>query len=235
MKRNFIIGLGVVLSLSGAVRADQMTLTHTFILPNIAQPELIAVPKFDVAGQSLVMVVVRLSATLDAFLCGENRAAVPATMMGSIKDGVSLAPTPPLPGIMPVESVAMAMQPDTQPVLAYNPAGSYCVQAPPPPPGDMLDEARWSIPAGTVVTNETVITTPQDLLYFMGAGTVNFTATPISELMFSSSNGNASATAYAKADANITVIYRFVPEPASLGLLLVGGLLVVRRRSRRSA
>ncbi len=84
-----------------------------------------------------------------------------------------------------------------------------------------------------------VYSSPAELLPFVGTGTVAVVASGSAVSSFTSSSGNGLGRATTFASGVATITYRFtpIPEPASVVLMGVGGVvlvgLVARRRMRR--
>jgi len=228
MIRKLITGLVFSLALGGsALRADQFQFNQQQTIPVAFTDwsQLLTFQKFDPNLGTLTMVVVRLSASLEANLCAENRSSGPVTIMGQVNDQVSLTPNPPLPGVVPIVSGATSLEPGSQNVGPYNSAIGC-----PMPDGD---QAFWTIPVGTTVMNDFSSNAPAILAQFTGPGNVSFTAASSSSFMVQSSNGNAAVLVTAAAGATVTVIYKYIPEPTALGLLAMGALALLRRGRRR--
>lgn len=184
---------------------------------------IIPIAKFDPALGQLTMVTVRLNASLDASLIAENRSNAPAMITGNVTESVSL--TPP---VGPVLMGSHATTPVTpQSVAAYD-GIPFTNELPNGPFGP--DTFRWTIVNG-VVDQSNVYTMPADLALFTGAGmTLNYTLAGDSSFMLSSNTGNIAALATATVGGQIIVTYEYIPEPASIGLLAMGALMIVRRR-----
>ncbi|MCC7409271.1 MAG: choice-of-anchor E domain-containing protein [Phycisphaeraceae bacterium] len=75
-----------------------------------------------------------------------------------------------------------------------------------------------------------VLTNPGDLAPFIGLGTTDYyVAAALASSSISGPNGLVAMTS-SYAGASLTVEYTYIPEPATLGLLALGGLALIRRR-----
>ncbi len=170
---------------------------------------LLTIPKFDPINGNLCMVVVRLSASLEAQLHATNTAGVPATLTATMNVNANItAPAPmanfsatPISGMQSINVPAM---------------GS-------------TDFLAGPLPSSLTQTFSTV----GDLNQFVGPGTLFFGASANGNFSFTTNTGNADLTGSTRASAKIEVTY-FVPEPGSFSLLGIGLVaLVARRRSRQ--
>jgi len=184
---------------------------------------IVPIAKFNPGpGQILTMVTVRLNASLDASLIAENRSNQPAMITGSVTQSVSL--TPP---VGPVLTGSHSTTPVTpQSVAAYD-GIPFTTELPNGPFG--ADTFQWTIVNG-VVDESNIYVLPADLALFTGAGTLNYTLVGDSSYMLSSNTGNIAAQASAFVGGQIIVTYEYIPEPASMALLGMGALMIVRRR-----
>lgn len=75
-----------------------------------------------------------------------------------------------------------------------------------------------------------ILTAPGDLAPFIGLGTTDYyVAAAVASSSISAPNGMVAMTS-SYAGASLTVEYTYIPEPATLGLLALGGLALIRRR-----
>ncbi len=81
-------------------------------------------------------------------------------------------------------------------------------------------------------SSDTVYFSPAVLLEFTGAGTYSLNASTFTETLLANTGGNTAAGQVTDAQLTGTVIYNYTPEPATLALLVLGGLGVLRRRRR---
>lgn len=72
--------------------------------------------------------------------------------------------------------------------------------------------------------------TGADLDRFIGTGNLDYNVNGTASITHGYSGGNLSVMFSTLGSANVTVTYEYVPEPATIGLLMLGGLLFVFRR-----
>lgn len=185
---------------------------------------IIPIAQFDPALGQLLMVTVRLNATLDASLIAENRSNVPALITGSVTNSIAL--TPP---VGPVLSGSASTTPVGAQLVGPYDGTPFTNELPNGPFGP--DTFRWTIVNGSVDQSNNYVL-PGDLALFTGLGTLNYNVVGDSTFSLSSNTGNLAALASATAGGEIIVTYEYIPEPATLGLLGMGGLALIRRRRR---
>lgn len=183
---------------------------------------IIPIAKFDPALGQLLMVTVRLNATLDASLIAENRSGAPATITGSVTNNIAL--TPP---IGPVLNGSASTTPVGAQLVGPYDGIPFTNELPNGPFG--ADTFRWTIVNGNV-DQANNYNLPADLAFFTGAGTLDYNVVGDSTFSLSSNTGNLAALATATAGGTITVTYDYIPEPATMGLLGMGALALIRRR-----
>ncbi len=222
MKNRLIVATIAVLGC--AINAQ--ALTQVIVAPIPTTPtdfnSIIPIAKFDPALGQLLMVTVRLNATLDASLIAENRSNSPAMITGSVNNSITL--TPPLGANLGGSATTTPV--GAQLVGPYD-GTPFTNELPNGPFG--ADTFRWTIVNGNVDQSNNYVL-PADLAFFTGVGTLNYNVAGDSTFSLSSNTGNLAALASATAGGSITVTYEYVPEPATLGLLGMGALVLIRRR-----
>lgn len=169
---------------------------------------LITIPKYDGSSGTLCMVVVRLSASLNAQVQATNTSASPASLTATMTVNANIsAPSP-------ITSFAATPLSSMQTMMVGS-GGSATFTAGP------INSA----------TNQT-FTLPADLASFNGGGLLMFSAAGNGSFTLTSSSGNTNVSGTNTASAQIEVTY-WVPEPGSLSLLALGSLAILHRRRRR--
>ena len=185
---------------------------------------VIPIAQFDPNLGQLLMVTVRLNATLNASLIAENRSAQPAQITGSVTEAVTL--TPP---VGPILTDSASTSPVGAQLVGPYDGTPFTNELPNGPFG--ADTFRWAItPADGTVDEDNQYVLPADLAVFTGNGSLNYNVVGDSSTMLSSNTGNLAALATATIGGTITVTYEYIPEPATLGMLGIGALFLVRRR-----
>jgi len=154
------------------------------------------------------MVVVRLSASLEAQVQATNTGASQATLTATMNVNANI--TAPSPITSFTATPIASMQTLTVPV-----GGATTFQAGPFPSSQ----------------NQS-FTMPADLAAFNGPGALIFSLAATGSFTFTTSTGNADVTGMTTAGAGIEVTY-WVPEPGSLSLLALGSIAILHRRRRR--
>ncbi len=186
-----------------------MQMTQVEMTPTNWINPLLTIPKFDPINGNLCMVVVRLSASLEAALHATNTAAVPASLTATMNVNANItAPAP---------------------IANFSATPIASMQTINVPAAGMTDFLAGPVPSFI----EQTFTTPGDLNQFVGPGTLIFGASANGNFSFTTNTGNADLTGSTRASAKIIVTY-YVPEPGTISLLGLGAVaLVARRRTRR--
>lgn len=233
MQRRILTATLAVFVCAQSARAAELSFTATPDVPSTTTnwSQLVVVPRFDPALGTLTAVAIRLNATLNAELIAENRSTSPggATLTGGIVETVKIQAAG-IPGFIDVVASASTFPVGPQSVATYDgtPFQSEL-------PGGIFgpDTFRWTIQNGNIEVTQNYGSGDPVLNAFKGPGTQNMTVMADAMFSLSSSNGNVAAQATSKAGSHVTVIYTYtpIPEPTTIGMMVVGaGLLVIRRR-----
>lgn len=201
----------------GRVRAD--VITHQALIP--PQPtnwnQLVSIPQFDPATGDLLFIVVRLSANFQASVLAENFSATPAFITASLSESIAVSPP-----VWPILAASAAIVENTQAVGPHDniPLGG-------------TDTAFWWLTATVVSTAQTSYEPHLDA--FRGLGDVPFGVEALADFSVTSTAGKTMIQISSQAGMSLEVEYHFVPEPATLSLLLVGLALWRPARRRRLA
>ncbi|OWY71450.1 hypothetical protein B7486_12770 [cyanobacterium TDX16] len=211
-----------------SVRADgTLTLTETGMLNPIEgnfNSQLVTIPQFDPNKGTLCFVVVRISASYDATVRTENTAgssghiSVMATQTLQVTSPIFVAPLP----ISNSELIPFG----SKPVAAFDgtvdfmgPSSATFTYSPTNPREEFLING--------------LVREPSDFGFasFIGNGSYDFSFDGSGSAFVQFNTGGADSTTDLLLGAKVEVEYHYVPEPATLALLLPGLLLVRRRRS----
>lgn len=194
---------------AGDCAPSQMEMRSVPLSPTNWSSPLITIPKFDPANGTLCMVVVRLSASVEAQVQATNTSPTSAaTLTATMHVNANITAPAPIANFSatPISSMQSINVPA---------AGMTTFLAGPNP--------------SFVETN---FVAPLDLASFTGAGQfLFFGASANGDFTFVTNTGNAVINGVSQASAKIEVTY-WVPEPGSLAMLALGALCIVRRRRR---
>lgn len=201
------------------------------VMQTAVPTQLVQIPQFNPATGQLCFALVRVTASYDALIKVENMAAtgsfitVAATETVNVEVPAFFAPV--LGDIMNADEM---VPPTTQNVAAWDNGPAFSFVGP--------DTATFSfqpvnprvVPLASVQFNELDPGFPS----FMGVGNLpdGFNVTGESDFSVNSNAGDYNAQATLRMSVKIEVEYHYVPEPATLSLL-VGSFLIVRHSRRR--
>lgn len=195
----------VLLAVAAAAPAHAASVTHTATFP--ISPYIFggsshtfpaaAVPKFDLAGQCLTSVCVKLDGSITGLIAFENYQNFPVVVNAAIEAGITL------------------QRPDLTTIVAVQPI--YSVTDSLPIYDNVLDyggtSGRTYNNVGSADADSLCLSTNADLALFSGAGTINL---PGFATDLSSQTGASSWSLGERAYATITVTYNYstCPVPA---------------------
>lgn len=195
--------------------------------PQIANypQQLVPVQQFNPEKGTLCMAVIRVTANYDALIQAENLSGSNAIITAGGSQTIYVQPP----------AFVAPLQTDTQILpLSSKPVGPY---------DGVIDFAGPSSASFTykpinprdIVLIDNVIRDKNDIGFdnFTGFGTYNFGVTGLAAFEVTSNTGAVVAKANLRVGTTIEVEYHYIPEPASLALLLPALLLVRRRRRHR--
>ena len=202
-----VVGAGLLLAASEA-KALTDTYTATYGPALTEWSHNFVMPLFDPGLGTLqsVYVMAREDVTIDGTV--QNTSSNPQSF--TFRAGSLLTITEPGPlGFLQPSPLAMAQ--------AYNlPAGA-------------------SAPYGPVNAGDSVnytYTSPVDMAWFVGVGTFTLPGFTQTEELIAGGGGNIVAALNMIAGATVQVQFTYVPEPASLGVLALGGMVMLLRKQR---
>ncbi len=213
---------------TNSVRADG-TLSYTesgMFMPISGKfdDQLVSIPQFDPDLGTLCFVVIRVTASYDVMIRTENTSnagghiSVMATQTLQVTAPTFVAPLPIANSeLLPFGSKPVAAFDGT---LDYmGPSSANFSYTPNNPREEFLINGLVREPADFGFEN------------FSGAGTFDFSFDGTGSSLVYFNTSTASSTVDLRLGAKVEVEYHYVPEPATLALLLPGLLLVRRRRS----
>ena len=210
-------GFLCVLSLTLPALAGSITYTDSIPFQTTNWDLSVSIPKWDPAlypGQTLDQVIFSLGGAVKGSIKFESLDAAPATVTTQLKAQITLQ-RPDLTTLVVVLPVAS----NTDNVAEYDGITDYA------------GTSGKTYPSLSASDSETSTSPPpaSDLLLFSGSG--NITLPVKAEGQSSGSGaGNLLVQFSSEANADVSVTYVWSPEPASLGLLALGALTVLRRR-----
>jgi len=227
VRRSIPILLTIVAMLIAAptVHAGNIQLESVTVGPQASNfNELVQIPKFDPNTGVLTMVTVRISSSLEATILAENLMNKPGNVTAMSTQTISVDPPD---FIAPLVDDTAEIPETTQRVAPFDGIG----------PVNGADTVSFELepnnPQVTMLLDQSFM---MDLGDFQGVGeTLDFavTATSFWRVM-SSELATILTKANLLASATIEVEYKYIPEPASISLLGLGSLLILRRRRRRA-
>lgn len=196
------------------------TVTYSVVVPPQVTDfaSVVQLPQFNPALGTLQQADLSISANMVSNALIENRSNTQATFFMQVTESASVVP--PFGSFI---TAAANSVPTTPQVAAAYDGVPYTVD----PNG--ADTVHWTINV-TNVTASRSYTAPGDLAVYTGTQNMNLTVLGDSSVSLSGTTANFVAASSSTAGGTVSITYTYVPEPASLALLL-GGLAALRRRS----
>ncbi len=217
MKRAVLI---TIVLLASAAVSQAGTITHTIPYGPLAIPgnSSVFVPQYNGADQLLSIKLELISDASGGTIEWDNEDAVPGTV--TLKIGATVTATAP----NSVTLITIPSQSGSAGVLADSDG------TPPDYAGD-----DWFAVTGGTGHDEDQDTLTNQLLFTPYIGGGNFTVS-LSSLVFTSVETSGasgeSRSVNGTTDGSIKVTYEYVPEPATMSLLAIGGIAALVRRRR---
>ncbi|MCF7958210.1 MAG: PEP-CTERM sorting domain-containing protein [Phycisphaerae bacterium] len=214
-----LLVLGLILGCCGISSASVMTVSYPdeIALASTNWTDVISVPKFNPAMGDLQSVMIELTGTVTGSAGFESRDASPSEVTMELIAIITVKRPQPQGGLLVVTLPTVS---ETFQATAYD---------------QFLDFGGTS---GDTISNqsntETEIATtalPADLLLFTGVGNINL---PIKATGASSATGSGNLVMFfaTEASAKAVVTYTYVPEPATIALMGLSSLVLIRRKRR---
>lgn len=194
------------------------------ITGNFPAVQVVSIPQFDPANGTLLFAVVRITANYDARIQAENLGQSAAIISAMATQTIQVTP-PAFVAPLPLNDMQIIP-------LQSNPVGPYDGTL------DFLGSSSTSFTYTPVNPREILLADvtrdPMDAGFanFIGLGEYDFSINGLGDFTVSSNTGAVSAKANLAIGATIEVEYTYVPEPATLALLLPGLAIIRRRRLR---
>lgn len=226
--------VGLVLTAADAVRAGascDVTLLdkHTRTIDPLDQkpgPQLLTVPQFNPQLGTLCFAVVRITADYSAFIEAENVDPANAAKLSLLLATQTVEVTPPA-FISPFLSNKEEIPPASHSMDPYD--GTTDFMGPSSTFFSYLPDNPRTV---TLLPDTLFDSNDPNFGDFTGVGTLNFDVDGLGVFILSGSSNHIVMKVHKSLAVTIQMDYHYVPEPATLALLLPG-LLLVRSRRRR--
>jgi hypothetical protein len=216
MNRIAMFGAAAVVGMAGLANAAQISFSDTFNMDLSPGADTATVSQFNPALGTLNYILIELDATVGAGITGENDSAIAGNM------GVSLTGLVNLTGPSAASATAG---------IAQN-AGPVAVTATDGVPDSGADFNDFGLISGSDTDSSILVV---GFVPYTGLGNVVFNLDGSGGFAINGvTNSTLKITDFA-ADGTVKITYDYdaIPEPASLGLFAIGGLMMIRRRRDR--
>ncbi len=208
-ERIYLMGLVAVLAFSGVAAADTVTYATTTPIGSTLTDwvDTLAFQKFNPSLGTLNSVKLDLSGSLSTVLTITNSS--PSGSNGTAQTEVQMT-------VQDAGGNLIAPQIDLiSPIYVYNlGAGQFMTS------GTIIKSGNSS----DTYTSSAVRSA------FTGTGNIVLDASTFTQTLLANTGGNTAADQVTSAQLTGSVTYNYVPEPATISLLVLGGLAVIRRR-----
>lgn len=209
---------------AGPVFTIVETQTLAPIIGNYPAVQIVSIPQFDPSNGTLLFAVVRITANYDALIQAENIGQSSAIISAMSTQTIQVTP-PPFVAPMPLNDMQIIPL-QSNPVAPFDGVLNFM--------GPSSTSFTYTPVNPREVLLADVTRDPMDVGFanFIGLGSFDFGINGLGEFTVSSNTGAVSAKANLAIGATIEVEYHYVPEPATLAILLPGLALIRRRRPR---
>lgn len=218
--RKFCIVSICCLLLAGAANADTVSYSDTFGPANVpfSETAVASLLEFDPSIGTLTKVTFELFAnTSSGTIAWDNEALIASDVTLGIGAEVTAK------ALTALTAVAVPLQTGTSSVDADNDGAA-----------DFIGTDSFSVTGGTGSDTDSVSTTvPAELALYIGTGSFDVLMSSGTETFLSTTGGYGPIDPVTGiTDGTVKVTYTYIPEPATMSLLALGGLALLRRKRR---